>query len=102
MSLIDLRLQHGQPVDEARRRLHSTVDELHRQLGSAIRSTSWSPDRDRVRLEGVGFWVEMAVDAQTLHATGDILLLGRLLGGEMRASLQRALERTFQKSLPPR
>jgi hypothetical protein len=55
-----------------------------------------------VRLEGVGFWVEMAVDAQTLHATGDILLLGRLLGGEMRASLQRALERTFQKSLPPR
>lgn len=102
MSLIDLRLQHGQTVDEARRRLQSTVDELHRQLGGAIRSTSWSPDRDRVRLEGVGFWVEMAVDAQALHATGDILLLGRLLGGEMRAGLQRTLERTFQRSLPPR
>ena len=101
MSLIDLRVQHGQTIDEARRRLQTTSDQIHRQFGAVIRSASWSPERDRVRLEGVGFWVEMAVDAQTLHATGDIAFLGRLLGDQMRTGLRQILERTFQKSLPP-
>jgi hypothetical protein len=99
--LIDLRFQHGHTLDEARRRLHSTVDEVYRQFGPTIRNAAWSPDRNRVELEGVGFWVEIAVDAHTLHAKGDILLLGRLLGDQMRAGLNRILERTFDKSLPP-
>jgi hypothetical protein len=101
VSLIDLRFQHGHTLDEARRRLQSTVDEVYRQFGSTIRSAAWSPDRSRVKLEGVGFWVEIAVDAHTLHAKGDIVLLGQLLGDQMRAGLNRILERTFQKSLPP-
>ena len=101
MSLIDMRFQHGRTLDEARRRLQSTVDEVHRQFGPTIRSATWSADRSRVRLEGVGFWLEMAVDAQTLHAKGDIVLLGQLLGDQMRAGLNRVLERTFQRSLPP-
>jgi hypothetical protein len=101
VSLIDLKFQHGQTVDEARRRLQSTVDEVQRQFGAAIRSATWSSDRDRVELEGVGFWVEIAVDAQLLHAKGDVVLLGQLLGGRMKAGLSRILERTFHKSLPP-
>ena len=101
MSLIDLRFQHGQTVNEARRRLQSTVDDVQRQFGPAIRSATWSPDRDQVKLEGVGFWLALAVDAHTLHAKGDIALLGRLLGGQMRAGLDRILERTFHKRLPP-
>ena len=101
MSFIDLTFQHGQPLDEAQRRLHTAVDEVQRQFGATIRSATWSPDRNRVKLEGVGFWVEMAVDAHTLHAKGDIVLLGRLLGGPMSAGLNRILERTFHKSLPP-
>jgi hypothetical protein len=43
----------------------------------------------------------MAVDADTLHAKGDIVLLGRLFGGQMRAGLNRILERIFHQSLPP-
>jgi hypothetical protein len=101
VSLIDLRFQHEQTLDEARRRLQSTVDEVHRQVGATIRRVTWSSDRARVKLEGIGFWIEMAVDAHTLHAKGDIVLLGQLLGGQIRASLNRILERTFQKSLPP-
>jgi len=101
VSLIDLKLQHGQTVNDARRRLQSTVDEVQRQFGSAIRSATWSPERDQVKLEGVGFWLELAVDAHTLHAKGDIAFLGQLLGGQMRAGLDRILERTFQKRLPP-
>ena len=101
MSLIDLRFQHGQTIDEARRRLRRAVDEVHRQFGPAIQSETWSPDRDRVKLEGLGFWVEMAVDAHTVHAKGDIVLLGQLLGGRMRAHFDRILEGIFDKSLPP-
>ena len=101
MSLIDLRFQHSHTLDEARRRLQSTVDELYRQFGPTIRSAVWSPDRNRVKLEGVGFWVEITVDAHALHAKGDIVFLGQLLGDQMKAGLNRILERTFQKSLPP-
>jgi hypothetical protein len=38
-----------------------------------------APDRNRVKLEGVGVWVEMWVDAPNDHATGDIPILGKLL-----------------------
>lgn len=66
-----------------------------------IQRVEWAADRSRVKLEGVGFWVEMSVDAQALHATGDIPILSRLLGGQMAASLSQIIERTFQKKLPP-
>jgi hypothetical protein len=54
-----------------------------------------------VKLEGTGFWAEIWVDAQALHATGDIPILGRLLGGQMNAGLRQIIERIFQKQLPP-
>jgi hypothetical protein len=47
----------------------------------------------------VGFWLEMSVDAQVLHATGDIPMLGRLLGGQFTSGLRQIVERTFQKKL---
>ena len=100
MPLIDLTLQHGQTLDEARRRLERTVQEVNAQFGAMIQRTEWTADRSRVKLTGVGFWVEMSVDAVALHATGDIPILDRLLGGQVGTGLRQILERTFQK-LPP-
>ena len=100
MPLIDLTLQHGQTLDEARRRLERTVQEVNAQFGAMIQRIEWAADRSRVKLMGVGFWVEMSVDAVALHATGDIPILGRLLGGQISAGFRQILERTFQK-LPP-
>ena len=97
MPLIDLTLQHGQTVDGARRRLERTVNEINAQFGAMIQRIDWAADRSRVKLTGVGFWVEMSVDALVLHATGDILILSHLLGGGLR----QILERTFQQQLPP-
>ena len=97
MPLIDLTLQHGQTVDEARRRLERTVNEMNAQFGAMIQHADSAADRNRVKLTGVGFGVEMSFDALVLHATGDILILGRLLGGGLR----QILERTFQQQLPP-
>jgi Putative polyhydroxyalkanoic acid system protein (PHA_gran_rgn) len=101
MPLIDLTLQHGQTPEEARRRLEVTVTEVTAQFGSMIQRVDWSADRSRVKLEGVGFWAEMWVDGQALHATGDIPILGRLLSGQMTSGLRRIVEQAFQKRLPP-
>jgi hypothetical protein len=101
MPLIDLTLQHDQSLDEARRRLQRTVDEATGKFGSMIQRVEWAADRSRVKLDGAGFWVEMSVDARALHAKGDILILGRLLGGQMTSALKQIVERAFQKSLPP-
>jgi hypothetical protein len=43
----------------------------------------------------------MSVDAQSLHATGDIPILGRFLGSQFVSGLKQIVERTFQKKLPP-
>ena len=101
MPMIDLTLQHGQTLEEARRRLETTVNEVNARFGSMIRRAEWAADRSRVKLDGVGFWVEMSVDAQALHATGDIPILGRLLGGQLTSGLRQIIRQTFQKKLPP-
>jgi hypothetical protein len=99
MALIDLTLEHGQTLEEARRRLALAVTEVSRRFGSMVRRAEWADDRSRVKLDGVGFWLEMSVDAQVLHATGDIPMLGRLLGGQFTSGLKQIVERTFQKKL---
>ena len=100
MPLLELTLKHGQTLDEARRRLETALNEVNARFGSMIRRTEWTGDRCRVKVDGVGFWLEMAVDDQLLHATGDIPILGRLLGGQFVSGLKQIVERTFQKKLP--
>ena len=100
MPLIDLTLQHGRTLDEARRRLEATVTEAQSRFGSMIQRVEWAPDRNRVKVDGVGFWVEMSVDATSLRAVGDIPVLGRLLGGQLVSGLRQIVEQTFQKKLP--
>ena len=101
MPLIDLTLQHGQTLEEARRRLEMTVSEMTGKFGSMVQRVEWAADRGRVKLSGVGFWIEMSVDIEALHATGDIPILGRLLSGPLIAGLRQIVQRTFQKNLPP-
>jgi hypothetical protein len=66
-----------------------------------IQRVEWAADRNRVKLDGVGFGVEMSVDAVAFHATGDIPILGRLLSGKLTSGLKQIVERTFQKKLGP-
>lgn len=98
--LIDLTIQHGRTQDEARLRLDAAVHEVSASCGAMLRRVEWAADRNRVRLEGVGFWVEMWVDAQAVHATGDAPILGRLLGGPVTSRLRQIVEQTFRKRLP--
>ena len=99
MSLINLSLKHGRTAAEARKSLEKAVGDVQGLFGTLIQRADWSSDRNRVRLDGTGFWVEMQVDDQHVHATGDIPLLAGLLGGPLGGGLKRILEERFQKKL---
>ena len=100
MPLLNLTVQHHQTLEEARRRLETAVQQVSAQFSTLVRRVEWATDRNRVKLEGVGFWVEMWVDSQAVHATGDVPILGALLGSSLGTGLKRILQETFQKKLP--
>jgi hypothetical protein len=100
MSLIDLTIEHRRTKDEAARRLATAVEEVRTSFGALVRQVDWAAERDRVRLGGVGFWIEMWVDDRAVHVTGDIPILGRLLGSPLASRVKSIVERTYQKQLP--
>jgi hypothetical protein len=100
MSLMTLSVQHGQTFDEARRRLETVVHEITSRFGTLVRQVEWSPEHSQVRLEGIGFWIEMRVDVQAVHVSADLPVLDRLLGGSITTRLKEILQRIFQRKLP--
>jgi hypothetical protein len=100
MPLINVTVAHGRSQEEARRRLEMAVQEISGRFGAMLRRVEWADDRNRVKLQGVGVQVEMWVDAQNVHAIGDIPILGGLLGGPLASGLKQIVQRTFQKGLP--
>jgi hypothetical protein len=100
MPLIDLTIPHGRTMEEARQRLEAAVHQVSVQFGPVIRRVEWASDRNRVQLEGVGIRLEIWIDARDVHATGDIPILGALLGGPLASGLRQIIQQTFQKSLP--
>ena len=100
MPLINLTIQHGRTQEEAGHRLETAVHEISAKFGAMLRRVEWAADRNRVRLEGVGFWVEMWVDAEAVHATGDAPILGQLFGSPLTSRLPHIVEQIFQKRLP--
>ena len=97
--MINLTVRHGRTQEDARRRLEAAVQQVSAQFGSMVRRVEWSADRNRVKLEGVGAWVEMWVDAQDVHATGDLSILGNVLGGPLTRGLEQIVQQVFQKKL---
>jgi hypothetical protein len=95
MSALSITLQHGHSRDEAIQRLEHAVDQLQSRFTGLIREVRWTDDHSRVRMDGTGFWVEMTVDAENLHATGEIPALGGLIS----AGLKKILSTSFQKQI---
>jgi hypothetical protein len=99
MPLINLAVQHGQSLEEARSRLETAVHKVLSQCGALVRQVAWSDDHSWVRLDGIRFWAQLWVDAQDVHATGDVPLLGALFGRPVAAGLKQILQQTFRKQL---
>ncbi len=100
MALINLSVKHGKTLDEARSLLATAVPEIQSRLGPMVQRVDWTPDKNGVKLSGVGFDVEMRVDPQEVHLSGDLPFLGNLLSGPLVNNLKGILQQTFQKQLP--
>ena len=100
MPLIHLSIQHGHTFNEAKKRLETAVYEVQSRFSTLVRQVEWSTDRSQVWLEGIGFWIEIQVDAQAVHVSADIPVLGRLLGGSVTTHLKEIVQRIFQRKLP--
>jgi Putative polyhydroxyalkanoic acid system protein (PHA_gran_rgn) len=101
MPLMTFSIQHGWTFEEARQHLATAVDAVTRRFGVLVRRVEWSTDRSQVRLEGIGFWIAMQVNAQVIHVSADIPVLGRLLRSSVTTHLKAIVRRTFQRTLPP-
>ena len=100
MPLINLTVRHGRTLEDASRGLEMAVHRVSEQFGAVVRRVEWAADRRRVKLDGIGFWVEMWVDADAVHATGDIPILGGLLSSQLTSGLKQIVQQTFQKKFP--
>jgi hypothetical protein len=100
MPLLNLTLQYGRTLEEARRHLETAVNQISNQFGSFVRRVEWDADHSRAKLAGVGFSIEMWVDAQAVHATGDVPFLGWLLGSSLAEGLKQIMQLTFRNKLP--
>ena len=99
MPLMTFSMQHGKTFEEARQRLATAIDTVTRRFGVLVRRVEWSTDHSQVRLEGIGFWIAMQVDAHVVHVSADIPVLGRLLGSSVPTHLKAIVRRTFQRTL---
>jgi hypothetical protein len=93
MPLIQVKVHHGRTLDEARDRLTRAVAELQSRFGPLIRSCEWSPSRDAVALAGPEVRLDVRVDADDVHVSGDIPILGSLLGVDR---VKQIVEATFK------
>lgn len=101
MPLISLTVKHDRTQeDEARRRLETAVHEISAKFGVMLPRVEWAADRNQVRLEGVGFWIEMWVDALAVHVTGRRSDPGAAARRPTGLATQHIVEETFQKRLP--
>jgi len=98
-SLIRLTVQHGRDLPEARQRLEMAVAEIHARFGTFVQRTEWSEDRNLVKMFGPGMEVEIRVDDRDVHFTGDMPILGKLLGSPLLKGLKGVIEDKFQKRL---
>src|SRR2546423_5390014 len=72
MSLINLTVQHGQTLEEARRRLERAVHEVSGRFAALVRRGDWGAGRNRVEGEGGGVSGEMWGGAGAGHAAGGL------------------------------
>lgn len=104
MPLINMSVKHGTTFDDAKKRLESAVADVQTKFAAAVKNVTWSPDRTAVTLTGPGVVVDLKVDAEHVHATGDIPLLGNLLssgvGKKISEGLRGVLKRHFPKGIP--
>lgn len=99
MSLIDVSVKHGKSRAEARDHLEMAVKDVCTRFGSLVNRVDWSHEREQVKLLGPGVEVQMRVDDEHVHISGDMPLLGKLMGSPLLQGIKGIVQNTFQPRL---
>jgi len=99
MPLITLAIKHGQTIEQAEERLRMAVADVKTRFGVMIERVQWAPDGRSVEVMGRGFDVQLRVDEEDVHVSGNITILGKLLGTPLMTGIKGILQSTFQKRL---
>ena len=102
MPLVNVSVKHNTTFDDAKGRLEGAVADVQTKFAAVVKNVTWKPDRTGVTLTGPGVIVELNVDAEHVHATGDIPLLNLLgsgLGKRLSDGVRGALQKHFPKGI---
>lgn len=99
MPLVNVSVKHNTTFDDAKVRLDGAVADVQTKFAAVVKNVTWAPDRTAVTLTGPGVIVDLKVDAEHVHATGDIPLLN-LLGGGLKQRISDGLKRALQRHFP--
>jgi hypothetical protein len=72
MPPLQLSMRHGLALDEARDRLARVADDARALFGCLVVGTGWQADREAALIDGIGFSVEIRVDSEEVHASGEL------------------------------
>jgi hypothetical protein len=99
MPAINMSVEHGRTMPEARAALRAAVEQTTGRFGALVRRVEWTPAGDAVNVTGIGFAVEMVVDEKAVHVTGTLPGFGGLLGGPFATGLKQIVQKVFQQRL---
>ena len=100
MPAISMAVEHARDPADARAALRAAVEQTVGRFGPLIRRVDWSPAGDAVRVTGMGFTADIAVDATHVRVSGDLAGAGGMLAGPVVAGLKQIVQKVFAKKLP--
>lgn len=97
MPLFHVSVRHGRTESDARGRLAEAVDQVRGRFGPVVQRVEWSPDRDAATVAAAGVVLTMRVDPEEVHVSGEIPVLGTLLGRPVEAGVRQIVQQTFAR-----
>ena len=91
MAALNLSVKHGQSFEVARANFEKGITRAAAKYGSYIQRIDWSDDRSEARLNGSGCDVRLTVDAEAVHATGQVPFYFKMFEGRVKQFVQEAL-----------
>lgn len=97
MPLFHVSVRHGHTPEEARARLAAAVDQVKARFGPMVRKVEWSADRASVTVAGSAVVLDLRVDADEVHVSGDIPAIGAIFGRPIEEGVRQIVHQAFSK-----
>jgi Putative polyhydroxyalkanoic acid system protein (PHA_gran_rgn) len=96
-----LTVKHRKTLEGARAELERAIQDVQTRFGAMVQRVEWAPDRNSVQLWATGgVRVDLRIDPEELHVTGDVPNLLGILGSPLLLGLRGIVQQHFPKALP--